>query len=215
MQTAGLEQSGADVSLGGFIDIRASNTHRWGRAVVPRPLHEMLAYPIPLNTSTLVLRRSLFLAIGGYRSELTRGEDIEFYYRLALKKPLCIFIQNPVSEYHHDNPGSLTAEASALVAYSMLKTLLLRDDVTAEFNLRRAVLTSATRHMRTRAYSLLGQDVAVKSFVDDLCATGEKAELKVLRLLVRLPRPFRAIGARVALLPTRLRQGRLPAWGRR
>lgn len=214
LQIEALERSGADMSLGGFLDIRET-TRRWGRPASTRPLHEMLCHPVPLNTSTLVLRRALFLDCGGYRTELRRGEDIEFYYRLALSQPLCQFVHTPLARYHHDNPESLTRDPGEPLKFSQLQELLQRHVQQRDTAVFSPVLQAATVHFRTKAYSMMAQGLTTAGFVDDLLASGDSTQLRLLRAVSLLPPPLKRLAARATILPTRYRQGRLPAWRRR
>lgn len=210
-QMTALERSGAQVSLGGFLDIRET-TRTWGRPFPPTALHEMLHYPIALCASTLLVSRSLFIASGGYNVALRRGEDIEFYYRLALAQPRCCYVHAPLARYHHDNPESLTASSMQSLAFPELKALLQEQARTRKDSALEQVLIAATRHFRTRAYAMMSQNQSAETFVDELCRSGDRAQLRVLKRVSKLPRLFRSLAARVAILPTRYRQGRITLW---
>ncbi|MEZ5567919.1 MAG: glycosyltransferase family 2 protein [Halioglobus sp.] len=210
-QMSALERSGAALSLGGFLDMR-DTTRTWGRPFPPGAFHRLLHYPVALCASTLLVRRALFIDSGGYNASLRRGEDIEFYYRLALTRPRCCYLHAPLARYHHDNPACLTSGDAQSLAFSELKTLLQAHALKQSDSALEPVLTAATRHFRTKAYAMMAQGLAADVAVEDLRRHGDRAQLGVLKRIARLPRRLRSATARVAILPTRYRQGRLKLW---
>lgn len=56
---------------------------------------------MPLTSDTVVLRRELFDAEGGFRTGITLGEDFDLWVRLALKHPVA-FLNRPLAYYYQD-----------------------------------------------------------------------------------------------------------------
>lgn len=66
---------------------------------------------LPLNSSSIAIRRDCFIELGGYDTKHSFYEDIELYFKLALKYPRSIYISgNAYSHYMHDAEYSATKE---------------------------------------------------------------------------------------------------------
>lgn len=60
-----------------------------------------------ISASSVVIRKSVFENIGLFSEELTRGEDLEMWYRIALKYDVA-FINEVLSVYFQDSDNKLT-----------------------------------------------------------------------------------------------------------
>lgn len=63
---------------------------------------------MPLTSDTVALRRDLFEASGGFRTDITLGEDFDFWLRIALKHPVA-YLNRPLANYFQDLPSDSRA----------------------------------------------------------------------------------------------------------
>ena len=64
-------------------------------------------------TSTVVLRRDLFLAAGGFRSEYEPAEDLDLWLRIA-RRTMFAYVARPVARYRV-HPGALGADRARAI----------------------------------------------------------------------------------------------------
>jgi glycosyltransferase involved in cell wall biosynthesis len=149
------------------------------------PIYKLLLAVNCVATSSVVVRKDAISEIGGFDETLVRGEDYDFWLRLARQYPT-IFIRNPVSRYRvHDSglsgswskrsrifyESNLTVLRKHLTAYGGLsvKKSLSRTYVQfAQFELKAAHYHEA-RNLAFRSFKQWPNLVALKAFVEATC----------------------------------------------
>ncbi len=61
----------------------------------------------PLWTSAVCIRKEIFLAMGGFPTDIRNGEDLDLWCRIALKYPIA-YINQPLATYRRDSDNMLS-----------------------------------------------------------------------------------------------------------
>jgi glycosyltransferase involved in cell wall biosynthesis len=99
-------------------------------------------------TDSVMVRRRAFLAVGGFREDIRFGEDVDLWCRLAGRFEW-VFVNTPVSMYHHDVSTSATLRTMYEVwrTREVATTVLMTDEQMKE-NVRRELWASFRRYRR-------------------------------------------------------------------
>jgi hypothetical protein len=63
-----------------------------------------------LWTGTVVVRRDVLRALGGFETALRTGEDVFLWARIAAHHPALAYVQSPIADYAYQRSGSLTIQ---------------------------------------------------------------------------------------------------------
>lgn len=211
-QIAQMVNSSADLSLTGFVDRRVRSV-TWGRRHAQGLFADLLVAGVPFNTSTLVVRRSAIMNLGGFAEDLERGEDTEFYFRAASAGLRATFVGSAEAVYHHDNEQSLTARERGL---GSLDEVWRRIDAHCGMAPCKghALRGAAIRHFCGRAFSKLASGHDPRPLPAFFGAFGTSAWSVSLRVVRALPPPARRLAAHACLIIERWYQQRrlLGSW---
>lgn len=123
-QTETLERApAASLCFGGVVKVDGSGAEvaaetareeRRRKALLERGLtYESLLVDCPIYTSATMVRRSRFLAAGGYRREVDAFEDLDLYLRLALQDGLVACEGPPVAQHRLHEGNTSVADLFA------------------------------------------------------------------------------------------------------
>ena len=175
-----------DLYVSGFYDVRKT-IRRWGRRVEAGLLFEVLERGIPFNSSTVVIAKKVFEAVGGYDSSMRSGEDLELVYRLALHGIKVSFDPEPLAFYHHDNKQSLTHVYPKKLRFSALENSLRATAQHCSGDHLESVLESATRHLTGHALRGLLTKKRDRPFEEDLFRHGVGRSTTLTKWAALLP----------------------------
>lgn len=63
---------------------------------------------MPITSSSVAIPREVFIEIGGFKSQITLGEDFDLWVRIALKHKVAL-VNKPLANYYQDIPTSRRA----------------------------------------------------------------------------------------------------------
>ena len=114
-----LDETGADLVLGPWAHVMIGQ----GKLIFESSVLQQAAPPdsIPLSSwllrgwatifQSLMFRRSFLEAMGGYRTDLRYGEDMEYFFRILAASPRTAFAGNTLTLYRVDAPNKLSHDA--------------------------------------------------------------------------------------------------------
>lgn len=206
-QIAAMLAAAADVSLTGFRDMRLS-VRDWGMRPLAGRLCDLFMSGIPFNASTTMVTKAAFDSVGGFNSDLRRGEDVDLFYRLAQSGLQGCFVPDALAWYHHDNEASLTSDIRESSSFAAL-VHRLRDAVQDETSSDHLVtVRAATRHFTGRYLSACAHGKEEAELLKDLAGFGQGTHKTLACMVSYLPRWLRSQVARVIVQVYRLKQQR-------
>ncbi len=91
--------------------------------VVQDYLGERMRRRISMSSSTVLVRRSVFASIGGFREDTRYAEDSEAWFRLSCEGP-SYFVAEPLAHIEMSDPAAITRSLDSLSRAAGLQVLL-------------------------------------------------------------------------------------------
>ncbi|MBN1766700.1 MAG: glycosyltransferase family 2 protein [Sedimentisphaerales bacterium] len=101
------------------------------------------------NSNTVIIRRTALIEAGLFREGMPFAEDIDMWFRLAMRHPRIGYVPQPGSIYHLHRPGSLAVDTHPEKKLMVISDLVERSLALArEFNRQDKFHPCATFYMR-------------------------------------------------------------------
>lgn len=147
-----------------------------------------------LSTITIIARREVLLASGGFDINFRLAEDLDLWYRLAIKHPRIVYIPTPLAFCNTEIQGSLTNKSfDPMEFFSInLAEKLLNEAAGADNNRQELLQRFARQLIRVKLENLIAadeKDAGLSLLYNYSALLPRKAKLKALIKLL-LPTPL-------------------------
>ena len=76
------------------------------------------------NSITTIIKKQIFDQIGLFQQDLQVAQDIDMWFRIAMRYPKVGFVSEPIAVYHLNRPGTVTQQTTSNKRISIIRRLI-------------------------------------------------------------------------------------------